>query len=147
MKSSKGWLLGITDIQVMPTPRHRTKSRRPLWIIVLVCLVCISLIGAYVYPPQGFSACYFLSSSVCSPFKEWHHWLPPEPAREYSDDELAALVVAKNILSAPSVQLKNPKIAFMFLTPGSLPFEKLWEKFFLVLLLIWALTITMLSYD
>ncbi|EEC72597.1 hypothetical protein OsI_06062 [Oryza sativa Indica Group] len=23
---------------------------------------------------------------------------------------------------------KNPKIALMFLTPGSLPFEKLWEK-------------------
>ncbi|XP_008798119.2 glycosyltransferase BC10-like isoform X3 [Phoenix dactylifera] len=31
----------------------------------------------------------------------------------------------------PSVPLKNPKIAFMFLTLGSLPFEKLWEKFFL----------------
>jgi hypothetical protein len=30
------------------------------------------------------------------------------------------------------VQSKNPKIAFMFLTPSSLPFEKLWEKFFMV---------------
>ncbi|XP_021911212.1 uncharacterized protein LOC110825057, partial [Carica papaya] len=27
-------------------------------------------------------------------------------------------------------QTKNPKIAFMFLTPGMLPFEPLWEKFF-----------------
>lgn len=31
----------------------------------------------------------------------------------------------------PPVYVKNHKIAFMFLTPGSLPFEKLWEKFFL----------------
>ena len=147
MKLSNGWPLGTKDIQAMPTPRHRTQSRRPLWIIVLVCLVCLSLIGAYVYPPQGFSACYFLSSSVCNPFKDWQHWLPPEPAREYNDDELAARVVAKDILSAPFVQSKNPKIAFMFLTAGSLPFEKLWEKFFLVLLLIWIFTITILSYD
>jgi len=147
MKSSKEWPLGITGIQVMPTLRHRAQSKRPLWIIVLVCLVCISLIGAYVYPPQGFSPCYFLSSSVCSPFNDWQHWLPPEPAREYTDGELAIRVIAKDILSAPSVQPKNPKIAFMFLTPGSLPFEKLWEKFFLVLFLIWTLPITMLSYD
>jgi len=27
---------------------------------------------------------------------------------------------------------QNPKIAFMFLTPGSLPFEKLWYNFFQV---------------
>lgn len=125
---SKAWSLGTSDIQVMAKLRHRSSSKRPVWIIVLVCLVCLSLIGAYIYPPQGFSACYFLSSSVCSPFKDW---LPPEPAREYTDDELAARVVAKDILSRPSVQSKNPKIAFMFLTPGSLPFEKLWEKFFL----------------
>jgi hypothetical protein len=30
------------------------------------------------------------------------------------------------------VQSKNTKIAFMFLTPSLLPFEKLWEKFFMV---------------
>ncbi|KAI4978097.1 hypothetical protein ZWY2020_014651 [Hordeum vulgare] len=33
------------------------------------------------------------------------------------------------MLSMPMPMSKNPKIAFMFLTPGSLPFEKLWEKF------------------
>ncbi|ONK69498.1 uncharacterized protein A4U43_C05F23570 [Asparagus officinalis] len=128
MKSSKAWSIGTTDIQIMPTPRHRPPSKRPIWIIVLLCLVCLSLIGAYIYPPQSFSACYFLSSNVCSPFKDW---LPPEPAREYTDDELAARIVARDIISMPSVQSKNPKIAFMFLTPGSLPFEKLWEKFLL----------------
>lgn len=127
MKSSKAWSLGTTDIKVMPAPRHRSSSRRPVWIIVLVCLVCLSLIGAYIYPPQGFSPCYFLSSSVCSPIKDW---LPTEPAREYTDDELAARVVARDILFRPAVPSSNPKIAFMFLTPGTLPFEKLWEKFF-----------------
>lgn len=59
-------------------------------------------------------------------------WLPPVRTRVYSDDELAARVVIRDILSAPAVESKNPKIAFMFLTAGSLPFEKLWEKFFQV---------------
>lgn len=112
------------------TPRHsqRPPSKRPLWIIVLICLICVSLIGVYVNPPQRLSACYFLTSSVCSRIEVW---LPPEPVKEYTDGELAARVVAKEILSMPTFQTKNPKIAFMFLTPGSLPFEKLWEKFFM----------------
>ncbi|XP_020090487.1 uncharacterized protein LOC109711718 [Ananas comosus] len=109
----------------MAAPRYnRSPSRRPLWIIILLTLICVALIGAYVYPPRHYSACYFLSSSVCSPFH------PPAPARVYTDDEIAAHVVNINILLAPAFQPKNPKIAFMFLTPGSLPFERLWEKFF-----------------
>lgn len=111
----------------MAAPRYnRSPSRRPLWIIILLTLICVALIGAYVYPPRHYSACYFLSSSVCSPFH------PPAPARVYTDDEIAAHVVNINILLAPAFQPKNPKIAFMFLTPGSLPFERLWEKFFQV---------------
>lgn len=73
-------------------------------------------------------ACYFLSSSVCSPFRDW---LPPAPVRVFTDEEIAARVVMRDILAAPVAQSKNPKIAFMFLTPGSLPFERLWEKFFM----------------
>ncbi|EMS60766.1 hypothetical protein TRIUR3_09831 [Triticum urartu] len=34
------------------------------------------------------------------------------------------------MLSTPPVRSRGSKIAFMFLTPGNLPFEKLWEKFF-----------------
>lgn len=128
MKKHQGWLPVIGNGHIMPGPRHRSQSKKPMWIIVLVSLVCLSLIGAYVYPPRRFSACYFLSSSVCSPFIDW---LPPAPARIFTDDEIVTRVVFKDILSMPSVQSKNPKIAFMFLTPGSLPFEKLWEKFFL----------------
>ncbi|KAL5974162.1 hypothetical protein ACLOJK_030825 [Asimina triloba] len=113
----------------MPPTRHRP-SKRPPWIIILVSLVCLSLIGAYVYPPRHYAACYLFASSVCSPFKQW---LPPVPARLLTDEEMASQVVIKDILNTPPRQMKNPKIAFMFLTPGSLPFEKLWEQFFLVI--------------
>ncbi|PKA65811.1 hypothetical protein AXF42_Ash017336 [Apostasia shenzhenica] len=108
----------------------RTKSsRRPLWVIVLISLVCISLIAVYVYPPKQYaSSCYLLSSKVCGHLE---YWLPPVPTRILTDDELTARVITKDILSMTKVPSKSPKIAFMFLTPGSLPFEKLWEKFFL----------------
>ncbi|XP_077238520.1 glycosyltransferase BC10-like [Tasmannia lanceolata] len=128
MKIPKAWRLGISEVQIMPLPRQRPPTRRPIWIIVLVSLVCVSLIGAYVHPPRRYAACYLFASSVCRPFKQW---IPPAPARVRTDEEIAARVVFRGILNAPSLHPKNPKIAFMFLTPGSLPFEKLWEKFLL----------------
>ncbi|KAG0493270.1 hypothetical protein HPP92_004264 [Vanilla planifolia] len=76
---------------------------------------------------QRYSTCYFFASSVCGPFKDW---LPPLNSRVLTDEEIAARVVFRDILAVPPVKSKNPKVAFMFLTPGSLPFEKLWEKFF-----------------
>lgn len=133
MKIPKEWWLEIGDLQIMPMPRHRPVPRRPPWIIILVSLVCVLLIGAYIYPPGQLEACYFFSSSTCSSFRKW---LPPSFVKVFTDDEIAARVVVRDILTMPSIQSKNPKIAFMFLTPGSLPFEKLWEKFFLVRFLI-----------
>ncbi|XP_020109883.1 uncharacterized protein LOC109725194 [Ananas comosus] len=112
---------------IMPAPRHRAASRRPTWIIVLISLVCVTLIGAYVYPPRRYSACYFFASSVCSPFKDW---LPAKRLRVLTDGEIASRVVFSDLIAMPTVQSKNPKIAFMFLTPGTLPFERLWAKFF-----------------
>jgi hypothetical protein len=100
-----------------------------MWIIVLVLFVCVFLICAYIYPPQTSSACYVFSSRGCKGFVDW---LPPIPTREYTDQEIASRVVIKDILNSPPVVSKNPKIAFMFLSPGSLPFEKLWDKFFQV---------------
>lgn len=132
MKIPLAWQLGNWNWSIMPPPpRHRgpSTSRRPIWIIVLVALVCVSLIAAYIYPPGHNSACYFFSSSVCTPFKDW---LPPLAARVLTDEELTSRVVIRDILMLPSTPRRNPKIAFMFLTPGSLPFEKLWEKFFWV---------------
>lgn len=112
----------------MPPPSRARHSRRPVWIIVLIAFFCAVLIGVYVYPSdKPYKSCYyFFSSDKCN------KWPPPTPARVYTDEEIASQAVIKDILSAPAVQSKNPKIAFMFLTPGTLPFERLWEKFFQV---------------
>jgi hypothetical protein len=107
-------------------PRSRAPSRRPLWFIVLVAFVCVVAIGAYLYTPQHYTACYLVPSEACNSRP------PPEPARVYTDDEIAARVIMRDIIRARPVQSKNTKIAFMFLTPSLLPFEKLWEKFFMV---------------
>ncbi|KAF8407337.1 hypothetical protein HHK36_006464 [Tetracentron sinense] len=127
MKAAQVWQLGLGNIKIMPAPRHRPPLKRPMWIIVLVSLVSLLLIGGYVYPPQSHAGCYIFSSSGCKSISEW---LPPVPARELTDEEIAAQVVIRDILKIPPSQSKSPKIAFMFLSPGSLPFEKLWDKFF-----------------
>lgn len=127
MKTGQPWRIGMGDIPIFSGARHRPPLKRPLWIIVLVSLVSIFVICAFLYQPQSSAACYIFSSRGCKAISDW---LPPAPAREYNDDEIASRVVIKEILSAPPVQSKNPKIAFMFLTPSAVPFEKLWDKFF-----------------
>lgn len=130
MKGAQAWRLGsMGDMQILPGSRHRPPLKRPIWIISLVSLVCLFLVFAYIYPPHGGAACYVFSSRGC---KVLTNWLPPSLTRELSDEEIASQVVIRDILSNPPVQSKNPKIAFMFLTPGSLPFEKLWDMFFRV---------------
>ncbi|GAB4838275.1 hypothetical protein Ancab_027804 [Ancistrocladus abbreviatus] len=125
MKASDAWRLGL---QAMPGHhRHLHHSKGPVWIPVLVCLVCVFLICGYVYPPQSSSACFLFSSRGCKAFTDW---LPPITRREYTDAEIASQVVFREILNTPPLQSENPKIAFMFLTTGTLPFEKLWDKFF-----------------
>ncbi|XP_062077436.1 glycosyltransferase BC10-like [Humulus lupulus] len=125
---AQAWRLGMTDMQILPGPRHRPPMKRPLWIIVLVSMVSVFLICAYIYPPHSSAACYIFSSRGCKAIIS--DWLPPAPKREYSDEEIAAHVVIREILNAPPVQSENPKVAFMFLTPNSLPFERLWDRFF-----------------
>uniref|UniRef100_A0A5B6Z314 Core-2/I-branching beta-1,6-N-acetylglucosaminyltransferase family protein n=1 Tax=Davidia involucrata TaxID=16924 RepID=A0A5B6Z314_DAVIN len=127
MKTAQAWRLGMKDMQILPAPRQRAHLKKPTWIIVLVSLVSVFLICAYVYPPKNSSACYVFSSNGCKAFS---NWLPPAPAREFTDEEIASRVVIRDILNTQSIQSKNPKIAFLFLSPGSLPFEKLWDKFF-----------------
>ncbi|CAN8326547.1 unnamed protein product [Cochlearia groenlandica] len=109
MKAVKKWSL---DDMMSPT-------RRQVWIIsimvLLTMMIMFIVIAAYMYPHQSKQALA--------------NWLPPS-LREYSDDEFAARVVVNEILSHPPVISKNSKIAFMFLTPGTLPFERLWDKFF-----------------
>ncbi|KAL7590854.1 glycosyltransferase BC10 [Lactuca sativa] len=117
--------MGMKDMQILHPPRHRSQLKKPKWIIILVSLVCIFLIVAYIHPPRDSTACYIFSSSSC---KTIARWLPP-PERQLTDEEIASRVVIKNILNS-QMETKNPKIAFMFLSPGSLPFERLWDKFF-----------------
>ncbi|CAJ1941791.1 unnamed protein product [Sphenostylis stenocarpa] len=128
MKAEKGWRLGsMGDMQILPGSRHRPPLKKPMWIIILVLFVCVFLICAYIYPPKSSSACYVFSSRGCKSFVDW---LPPMPAREYTDEEIASRVVIKDILNSPAIISRKSKVAFMFLSPGSLPFEKLWDKFF-----------------
>jgi hypothetical protein len=64
-------------------------------------------------------------------------WTTTVVARERTDEEIVSSVVIRDVLSMPMAMSKNPNIAFMFLTPGSLPFDKLWEKFLQVWFLIY----------
>ncbi|KAJ0030470.1 hypothetical protein Pint_12638 [Pistacia integerrima] len=128
MKTAGAWQLARRDLLAMSGSRQqRAHLKRPIWIIFFVSLVILFLIGAYVvFPSRSFAACYFFSSKDCTMLN-----LPVSPpARELTDHENIAWVVINELLRKPPVQSKNPKIAFLFLTPGTLPFEKLWEKFF-----------------
>lgn len=110
----------------MSGSRQRPHLKRPKWIIVLVSLVSIFLIVAYVYPPRSSTACYIFSSKGCTMFEQRQ----PPSSRALTDGEYIAEVVFKELLHAPHVPSKIPKIAFLFITPGALPLEKLWGKFF-----------------
>ncbi|KAI3955516.1 hypothetical protein MKW98_028461 [Papaver atlanticum] len=111
----------------MSVRRHRPPIKGPVWIIALISLICLLLIGANIVPPRGYSFCYVFSGVGCKSMSEW---LPLTPTREYSDAEIAARGVIRDILQTPPIHTETPKIAFMFLTPGTLPLEKLWDKFF-----------------
>jgi len=104
-------------MKAVPLPRQRTSPKRRVWILVIASFIAIAIAWAYLYPPPHYK----------SPMRDW---LPAEPARELTDEERASRVVFRQILTTPPVQSKSSKIAFMFLTPGTLPFERLWEKFF-----------------
>ncbi|GAB4853517.1 hypothetical protein Ancab_017708 [Ancistrocladus abbreviatus] len=125
MKASDAWRLGLQAMR--GHNRHLHPSKGPVWILVLVCLVCVFLICGYVYPPLSSSACFLFPSRGCKTFTDW---LPPITTREYTDAEIVSQAVVREILNGPALQSENPKIAFMFLTAGALPFEKLWDKFF-----------------
>ncbi|GAB2219106.1 hypothetical protein Droror1_Dr00006735 [Drosera rotundifolia] len=124
MKISDVWSVGF--LVLPPNHRHIHSSKGPLWILVLLCLVSLFVILGYVYPLQNSSACLLFSSKGCEALTDW---LPSMSTRDYTDAEMASKAVIKEILSSPPTQSEAPKIAFMFLTPGPLPFEKLWALF------------------
>ncbi|CAF2107184.1 unnamed protein product [Brassica napus] len=56
--------------------------------------------------------------------------LLPAHIRKLTIKEIAARAVVRDILRTPSLVTQNSKIAFLFLTHGTLPFEELWDEFF-----------------
>ncbi|KAM6554460.1 hypothetical protein CsatB_015222 [Cannabis sativa] len=103
-------------------------NKRPRWVLVMVPFVTIFLIFAYLFAPRSSSeGCFIFSSNGCGSFFQKPLFLL---SRDLTDGEIASQAVIKEILRIPNIHSKNPKIAFMFMTPSSLPFEKLWDKFF-----------------
>uniref|UniRef100_A0A1J3GGX5 Glycosyltransferase BC10 n=1 Tax=Noccaea caerulescens TaxID=107243 RepID=A0A1J3GGX5_NOCCA len=109
----------------MSESRQRPPFKGPRWIITLVVLVTVVVITALVYPPRNSVACYMFSGPGC-PFYQQSFFVP---TRDLTDTEAAAQVVSNEIMNLPESKPANPKVAFMFLTPGTLPFEPLWEMF------------------
>ncbi|GMH06927.1 hypothetical protein Nepgr_008767 [Nepenthes gracilis] len=127
MKTACVWRFHLREL-LMSGSHQRPHLKRPVWIIVLVSMVCIFLIVAYAYPLQSSAAaaCNFFSSKGCTMYVS----KPSGSSRVLTDEETYSQVVVTEILKIPSIPLKNPKIAFLFLTPGTLPFERLWDRFF-----------------
>uniref|UniRef100_M4DRJ5 Uncharacterized protein n=1 Tax=Brassica campestris TaxID=3711 RepID=M4DRJ5_BRACM len=101
-------------------PRHHTSLKKPLWLVLSVSVFSMLLICTRMSPRHSNNSSKALSS-----------WLPVH-VRKHTDEEVAARAVVRDILKTPPVVTENSKIAFLFLTPGTLPFEKLWDEFFTV---------------
>ncbi len=143
----------------MVTWRWMARQRRLVLSLGLSVLFLSLFSSAFVYKFGAALGCDFLKGSFCknvSPLssiaaplplpQDLHkdlsaqeqfppplrHQLPSdlELPRNYSDDELTARVLAQDILSRSTLNIEHPKLAFMFLTPGPLPFEGLWNRFF-----------------
>ncbi|EPS59046.1 hypothetical protein M569_15763, partial [Genlisea aurea] len=118
---------GMKDVRIFIGPQRRGHIKKLTWIALLASSLCIFSVFGYVYQPLSSGACNVISSRGCKPLE---NWLPPSPARELTDDEIASRVVISDILNMPPAPSRRMKIAFLFLTPGPLPFEKLWDNFF-----------------
>ncbi|KAL2608968.1 hypothetical protein R1flu_027541 [Riccia fluitans] len=105
-------------------------GRHPFWLGMTISIASIFLVVVYVL---YFSPCDFLSPELCRSRSLISGISAPViPERVFTDDEIAARAVAKDILSRPWNERRPPvsKIAFMFMTPGPLPFESIWHEFF-----------------
>ncbi|XP_039064945.1 glycosyltransferase BC10-like [Hibiscus syriacus] len=121
----RAWQQSVKDMLVRSGLKKRSNLKRPLSIIILVTFVIMLLTSAYLFPLSSSTACYIFSSGDCSLYYQ-----PSFRSRELSDEETRSQVVIREILNSPPTQSKNLKIAFLYLTPGTLPFEPLWDKFF-----------------
>ncbi|MED6125082.1 hypothetical protein PIB30_065124, partial [Stylosanthes scabra] len=114
--------------------------KRSIWIIVLVFVLSFFVAVAYYYQPKiriGSQQRRCYSSQGCNDVQvvkggEDSNNKEVIVQRELTDEEMESRAVVKELLRLQPLQPKKPKIAFLFLTQGSLPFEKLWHIFFTV---------------
>lgn len=111
--------------------RHRTSLKKPLWVVLTISVTSMLLICTHMFQRHSkSSSCHGLfSNRGCE--DALSSWLPVH-VRKFTDEEIAARAVVRDILRTPPLLTENSKIAFLFLTPGTLPFEKLWDEFFKV---------------
>ena len=122
---------------------RRARPRR--LVAVSVVLICFAALAASVLYALCFAADRFTSSTsvkieepvaaeaaefVVSERAVESRKVDEDPAsRVLSDWEVASLGVTKSILSNVE-NIPGGKIAFLFLTEGPLPLERLWSRFF-----------------
>ncbi|KAI5056240.1 hypothetical protein GOP47_0028058 [Adiantum capillus-veneris] len=111
---------------------RKASTRRALWLGILILLILISLIGGTLWSFRAASSCFLLSEKLCEPLLtiQRAEIAPAPPARPKTDEEIASLALSRDILSQPRMHPTSPKLAFMFLTRGPLPHERIWERFF-----------------
>lgn len=121
MKTAKFWRLSMGDMEILlgSPVLHRPQMKKPMWIVVLVSFIILFLTCAYLYRMQNTTSCNMFYSKPC---------IIDISVLAVSHIPVSVYIERGITLDMP----QNPKIAFMFLTPGSLPFEKLWDNFFQV---------------
>ncbi|AES65285.2 putative glycosyl transferase, family 14 [Medicago truncatula] len=119
MKTAKFWRLSMGDMEILlgSPVLHRPQMKKPMWIVVLVSFIILFLTCAYLYRMQNTTSCNMFYSKPC---------IIDISVLAVSHIPVSVYIERGITLDMP----QNPKIAFMFLTPGSLPFEKLWDNFF-----------------
>ena len=136
----KGFSIGSIASFRAFNDRQRRKRPQRWYLLAFLGIICITVLavmskkltmksaGKMNKSLFGTNPCDLFGTKMCSD----SFFSQPPPTRPLSDDELATRVLAQAVLSGPRrfFGTARPKIAFMFLTPGDLPFEKLWEKFF-----------------
>lgn len=116
--------------------QRRRKPRR--WILLLGLMMIVAMISALAFAftskvslrksakSLNMNPCDLFGGKVCPDAL----FSQTPPARPLTDEELASKVLAQDVLYKRPRRYSKPKIAFLFLTAGALPFEQVWEKFF-----------------
>ncbi|RID50859.1 hypothetical protein BRARA_H01561 [Brassica rapa] len=120
--------MSYKEQKYLQRPRHHTSLKKPLCVVLTVSVISMLLVCTHLFPRHGkSSSCGLSSSRGC---ENALSALLPAHIRKLTIKEIAARAVVRDILRTPSFITQNSKIAFLFLTHGTLPFEELWDEFF-----------------